>query len=60
MPGWLDQDAVVYSFGVACDVSFDQALIAARGVTVHAFDPTPRSIEWVKTQVLPERFLFHP
>ena len=59
-PVGLDQRSVVYSFGVGCDVSFDQALIAARAVTVHAFDPTPRSIEWVKAQRLPERFIFHP
>jgi len=59
-PTNIDAESVVYSFGVGCDVSFDQALIAARGVTVHAFDPTPRSIEWVKTQTLPESFVFHP
>ena len=59
-PTGLDGRSVVYSFGVGCDVSFDQALIAARGVTVHAFDPTPRSIEWLKTQALPDSFVFHP
>ncbi len=59
-PTGLGAQSVVYSFGVGCDVSFDQALIAARGVQVHAFDPTPRSIEWVKTQSLPAEFRFHP
>lgn len=59
-PTGIDPKSVVYSFGVGCDVSFDQELIAARGVTVHAFDPTPRSIDWVKTQTLPDTFLFHP
>jgi len=59
-PTGLDSESVVYSFGVGCDISFDQALIDARAVTVHAFDPTPRSIDWVKTQTLPERFVFHP
>ncbi len=59
-PTGLTEQSVVYSFGVGCDVSFDEALIAARGVKVHAFDPTPRSIEWVKTQSLPENFVFHP
>ncbi|HYP74749.1 MAG TPA: FkbM family methyltransferase [Polyangiaceae bacterium] len=59
-PTGVDTESVVYSFGVGCDVSFDQGLIAARGVTVHAFDPTPRSIEWLKTQTLPGSFVFHP
>lgn len=53
-------DATVYSFGVGFDISFDQELILRRGVTVHAFDPKPSSIEWVETQELSERFVFHP
>ena len=59
-PTGLDRESVVYSFGVGSDVSFDAALIEARGVTVHAFDPTPRSIDWVKSQTLPTAFVFHP
>lgn len=59
-PAGLDQHSVVYSFGVGCDVSFDRELIALRRVTVHAFDPTPRSIAWVKAQTLPPEFQFHP
>jgi FkbM family methyltransferase len=26
---------------------------------VHGFDPTPRAIAWVKSQDLPEKFIFH-
>jgi len=59
-PEGLTEQSLVYSFGVGFDVSFDQALIAARALTVHAFDPTPRSIDWIKTQTLPESFVFHP
>jgi FkbM family methyltransferase len=59
-PKAVDKDSVVYSFGVGCDVTFDAALIEYCGATVHAFDPTPRSIDWVKTQALPEQFVFHP
>lgn len=59
-PTGVGADSIVYSFGVGFDISFDQELIARRGVTIHAFDPTPRSIEWVETQELPERFVFHP
>lgn len=59
-PGRLDADSVVYSLGVGEDLSFDLSLIAAHGVAVHAFDPTPRSVEWVARQDLPERLRFHP
>ena len=59
-PAGVGAESVVYSFGVGCDVSFDVELIKARQVTVHAFDPTPKSIEWVKTQQLPAEFVFHP
>ena len=59
-PTGLGPDTVVYSFGVGEDVSFDLALIERWGVTVHAFDPTPRSIAWVTGQSLPDRFVIHP
>jgi len=59
IPAALGAESIVYSFGVGTDISFDEALIALRGVTVHAFDPTPRSVEWVKAQSLPEQFVFH-
>ena len=49
----------VYSFGAGCEISFDLSLIAKYGVTVHVFDPTPVSVEWIARQKLPERFLFH-
>lgn len=59
-PGSLGSGSVVYSFGVGEDASFDVALIEKLGANVHAFDPTPRSIEWVKAQALPPAFHFAP
>jgi FkbM family methyltransferase len=56
--GW-SPDAVVYSFGIGRDLSFERALIERFGVTVHAFDPTPRALEWVRSQTLPERLVLH-
>jgi FkbM family methyltransferase len=50
---------LVYSFGVGEDISWDLAMIERFGVTVHAFDPTPRSIAWVRRQRLPAGFVFH-
>lgn len=58
-PHALSPESVVYSFGLGDDVSFDLSLIERYALTVHAFDPTPQSIEWVKEQSLPEAFVFH-
>ena len=55
----LDETSVVYSVGVGEDVSFDLELIRRSGVTVHAFDPTPRSIAWVRRQSFPRQFVLH-
>jgi FkbM family methyltransferase len=55
----LERQSVVYSFGVGDDISFDCSVIDRFGVTVHAFDPTPRSVAWVAEQDLPPHFEFH-
>lgn len=55
----LNRSSIVYSGGVGEDITFDLELIKAYGCVVHAFDPTPRSIEWVKKQSLPENFVLH-
>jgi len=56
----IDRNSIVYSFGVGEDASFDIGLIERFDLTVFAFDPTPRSIQWVATQKLPESFVMHP
>ena len=53
-------DSVVYSFGIGEDISFDLGMIERFGVTVHAFDPTPRSLTWVAAQNPPPRLVVHP
>ena len=53
----LDEASIVYSFGLGEDISFDLELIERTGATVYGFDPTPRSIAWVKQQALPDRFV---
>jgi FkbM family methyltransferase len=40
----LDANSVVYSFGVGGDISFDRAIAATFGCTVHMYDPTPSSV----------------
>jgi FkbM family methyltransferase len=58
-PDGLSETSVVYSVGVGEEISFDLELIRRFGCHVHAFDPTPRSIQWVQSQPLPEEFVFH-
>lgn len=54
----LDKESIVYSFGVGTDISFDLKIIETIGCKVYGFDPTPRCIEWIETQKLPENFEF--
>jgi FkbM family methyltransferase len=60
VPELLSESSVVYSIGVGTDISFDLELIEKFGLCVQAFDPTPRSIEWIRSQTLPDKFVFHP
>ncbi len=56
----LSPDSIVYSAGIGIDISFDRALINQFGLKIHAFDPTPKSLEWLESQTLPENFHYHP
>src|ERR1019366_5457702 len=55
----LGKNSVVYSFGVGEDASFDIALIERFGMDVYAFDPTPKSIAWARSQNLPSQFTLY-
>ncbi len=59
-PDKIYKDSIVYSFGVGEDISFDLQLIEKFHVHVHAFDPSPGSIQWLGTQKVPEEFHFYP
>jgi FkbM family methyltransferase len=59
-PVSINKDSIVYSFGVGHDISFDLALIKTFGLKVFAFDPTPKSVAWLKTQSLPSEFQYYP
>jgi FkbM family methyltransferase len=60
VPDGLGPGAVVYALGVGTDISFERDLIARYHVTVHAFDPTPISLQWAADQPLPKGFTLHP
>ena len=59
-PAGIDAGSIVYSLGVGEDIEFDQGMIDRFGVTVHAFDPTPNSVQWVRERVNNDHFVFHP
>jgi FkbM family methyltransferase len=58
-PELIRPDSIIYCFGVGEDISFDLAVIQRFDVTVHAFDPTPKSMRWIQSQELPKQFVFH-
>lgn len=55
--GRIGRDSIVYSVGIGDDISFDLEMIERFDVTVHAFDPTPESIEWLSRQEVPPEFI---
>ncbi|WP_156308663.1 FkbM family methyltransferase [Sphingobacterium endophyticum] len=59
-PTLVPDQAIVYSFGIGEDISFDKAIISKHGCQVYGFDPTPKSINYVKNNETPEAFNFHP
>lgn len=60
VPELLDKDSIVYSFGIGEDISFDLDVINMHGCRIFAYDPTPRSIDWISNQDLPANFKFQP
>lgn len=58
-PEFLNENSIIYSFGIGEDVSFDNAIIKNHGCHVFGFDPTPKSISWIKRQKLLEKFHFY-
>ncbi|WP_054512715.1 FkbM family methyltransferase [Chryseobacterium sp. ERMR1:04] len=55
---FLNKDSIVYSFGVGEDISFDTEIIDKYNCMVFGFDPTPKSINWVKSNQLSQNFKF--
>ena len=45
------RDAVIYSYGVRDDISFESALVDRTNVTVHAFDPTVDGLPYKHPQI---------
>jgi FkbM family methyltransferase len=57
----LSPQSVLYSFGVGEDVSFDLALARRSGARVHAFDPTPKAVAFMRSHAEAVGLVeFHP
>lgn len=59
-PESLNEKSVIYSFGIGEDISFDEAMIKNHNCSVFGFDPTPKSINWIRNpqKKLPSKFTF--
>lgn len=57
-PSLLNSDSIIYSFGIGKDISFDKTCIRKHRCKIYAFDPTPKSIDFIKKQTLPDLFTF--
>ena len=58
-PSLINEESIIYSFGIGEDISFDLQLIDNHKCHVYGFDPTPKSIKWCQKQMLPENFHFY-
>ena len=58
-PELLNKNSIVYSFGIGFDITFDTTVIKNHDCHVFGFDPTPKSIQWIRNQSLPEKFHFY-
>ena len=48
----INDKPIVYSFGIGEDVSFDLDFYKKFNYNIFCFDPTPKSIDWIKKQEL--------
>jgi FkbM family methyltransferase len=56
--GSLTKEALVYSFGIGTNASFEEQALRDFGCQIYAFDPTPKSINYVRSQNFGPRFHF--
>lgn len=47
----LNSRSIVYSFGIARDISFERELIRSKGCNVYAYDPTPSAKEFILNEI---------
>jgi FkbM family methyltransferase len=60
VPKLLKRGDLAFCFGLGREISFERALAEDHGMEVHAFDPTPHSLEWLAKQAIPASMVIHP
>jgi FkbM family methyltransferase len=55
----IDSNSIIYSFGIGQEASFDTDLIGRFNLVIYGFDPTPKSLQWVKKQGFSNNFIMH-
>ena len=59
----LGGNIIIYCAGIGDQINFELDLLdklSSEHVELYAFDPTPKTIEWLKRQKLPKNFHFFP
>lgn len=54
----LDQNSVVFSFGLGEDTSFDESILEKYECQLFGFDPTPKAVQWVRSHMTHPNFNF--
>ena len=49
-------DAIVYSFGIGEDISFSEDMLNCFNCSIYAYDPTPKSISYVRKHSISSTF----
>jgi FkbM family methyltransferase len=58
VPDSLNNESVVVDIGLGEDISFSESLMRKYGCSVYGFDPTPKSIEYVRKRLVPTFHLY--
>lgn len=58
-PTLLNSKSIVYSFGIGKDITFDKTIMKKHGCKIYAFDPTPKSIDYIRENNPSDLFAFH-
>jgi FkbM family methyltransferase len=56
----LNSQTRIASFGLGEDISFERAILDTFGCRIVGFDPTPKSIEYVRDHLTHPHFVHHP
>lgn len=56
----VNSSTILFSFGVGEEISFDLAVANLGVSSIYLFDPTPKSVNYIKSLQLPSNFQFVP